>query len=145
MFEQDDSKILVLNGNKCMYVKKSTECPASYFFDFATNDCQTCDITCVECSDYRESSCLKCNDRRPYLQEGLCVDECDLGFYLDKKLKKCIRCGPNCQICEEDRNQCKACKIGFSLDDKKKCQIDVLYGNLISTLNLSTVRFFIAI
>lgn len=111
-------------------MKKTSECPESFYYNSETNECETCDITCTECSDNLESSCIKCNARRPYLQEGRCVSECESGFYLEESLSKCLRCDVDCEMCETNQNTCRVCRAGYKLnEDNNLCEISVLYGN----------------
>ncbi|NXU54362.1 FRAS1 protein, partial [Turnix velox] len=64
--------------------------------------CQTveCHPDCLSCSQSSEH-CDACRDTRRWLQDGRCVEMCELGFYQD---------GDNCSACNET---CSSCTNGF--------------------------------
>lgn len=126
-FDYDD-KILALKDNRCVFVNKTGECPTSTYFDFDKSQCELCDIGCLECSGWGEASCLRCDERRPYLQEGRCVSECERGFYLESSVNKCVRCGPDCDECQLNENKCRTCEPGFVLVPGNICRDRVFYG-----------------
>ena len=125
--DESDDRILALKLNSCVFVAKSSECDQAMFYDVGSGDCRFCDITCEECSGRGEYSCLKCAQRRPYIQDGRCVDKCSDGYYLSAELSRCLRCGPDCQECDEAK--CRVCQDGFVLNGDQQCERKLFYGS----------------
>ncbi len=107
------------------------KCEKNMFFDQDTNQCQFCDISCLECIS--STNCSKCNNRRHYIENGLCTEKCSDGSYalsmIDNNINRCIRCNSNCKTCENDSNNCSSCHQGFELNNKNECVSIVFNGN----------------
>lgn len=55
-------------------------------------------VICAGCEEYH------------FLHEGLCVLECPERFYEDKEQGECLRCHPDCALCDgPSSNDCDAC------------------------------------
>ncbi|CAF0745501.1 unnamed protein product [Brachionus calyciflorus] len=114
---------VVYKNNYCVINKKNNECDLGEYFDASSTECKRCDLTCSECKSNTAESCLSCSDsRRPFLNEGQCVTNCENGFYLNSTLQRCFKCSDNCKTCKSDANECIECKIGFKLNDKNLCE-----------------------
>lgn len=113
----EEGKALILKYNRCLFESTSFECENGTFFDFNTNECQYCDLTCLECTS--DNNCIKCSERKPLLQLGMCVQECDDGFFLDESSKNCFKCASNCVKCSKDK--CLTCAVGYQLINNKYC------------------------
>ena len=88
------------------YIKEdSYECISShedgYFIsNYITGILSKCHSDCKTCSQkYNEFStnCDSCNNESLYLQDGNCVSNCSIGYYLDEKI--CKKCHENCHSC----------------------------------------------
>lgn len=101
------------------------------YYNERYNKCQDCDIGCIECDSSTINGCLKCSDRRHYLQDGICVSSCTDGYYLETGLndnRRCIKCNSNCHTCLNNSNYCLKCKHGFKLTEKNECKEYILRG-----------------
>ncbi|KAL4468534.1 hypothetical protein ABPG74_005037 [Tetrahymena malaccensis] len=95
------TKILQCSGctNNNGYEEIKNDCDSS---------CQNCQIPqcpegCETCLPTDSSMCLKC----------------EVGFYLDGG--KCSQCQQNCEICDNNGNDCKKCIENYNFDSKSQC------------------------
>jgi len=78
-------------GKDCL-----VDCPQGYYKNFITNECQGCDLSCLECKANLVNDCIKCNENLGFkLNNGLCLKEtgiskivCPIGFIEIEK--KCL-------------------------------------------------------
>lgn len=55
-------------------------------------------VLCAGCEEYH------------FLHEGLCVLDCPERFFEDKEQRECLRCHPDCALCDgPNSNDCDAC------------------------------------
>jgi len=85
-------------GKECL-----VDCPQGFYKNFITNQCQICDLSCLECVGNLVNDCIKCNEIEGLkLNNGLCIKDsqsikllCPLGFIeIDKNCiayKTCIQ------------------------------------------------------
>ena len=116
----------ILKNNACI-LKKNEDCESGMFYDTESDQCQMCDVSCLECSSFSSKSCLACPQQRPYLKYGECVARCGDGYYLNKKTNQCFKCKDGCKLCVE-QDKCGECKSGFSLNENNECVQTILNG-----------------
>jgi proprotein convertase subtilisin/kexin type 5 len=103
-------------------------CESSTYFDETTNECKPCDVTCLECTGPYLDNCIKCPNKRPYLQSNKCVRSCSEGYYSNETALRCFQCNSNCEKCEHNSANCLSCKQGYTLKDNS-CSMIIQYGN----------------
>lgn len=87
------------------------QCATSRFFNRATNRCDLCDSTCLQCSG-RADICTKCGvGDHLYLDQdqNRCLIECEAGWLEDSSKNLCIPCNENCRTCEKKVTSCTSC------------------------------------
>lgn len=80
--------------------------------------------------------CIKCPDKRPYLQANKCVRSCSDGYYLNETALRCFECNSNCEKCIYNSTYCLSCKSGYTINFKSKdnfCSMVIQYGNFHDT------------
>ncbi|KAG7490700.1 proprotein convertase subtilisin/kexin type 5 isoform X1 [Solea senegalensis] len=93
-------------------------CPLGTFANKVSNQCQDCSKGCVTCQDAQQ--CLRCRSGL-YLQNGLCVTQCQRGFHQDGN---CQPCAPECASCQQSAAHCLSCEEHYFLLDhscKSRC------------------------
>ncbi|KAJ8402031.1 hypothetical protein AAFF_G00372660 [Aldrovandia affinis] len=83
------------------------KCPAGRFGSGASGRCELCPHACAQCVD--QGQCLRCHSghRNPlYLQNGLCVHECERGYPTGHMCQSCV---PECVSCEGNATHCLSC------------------------------------
>ena len=80
---------------------KST-CPKGFFAKGSA--CAQCNSSCSTCKDAADS-CVTCAPGY-YKKNFTCVQDCGIGYYLDKV---CKPCDPGCADCEVTANNCTSC------------------------------------
>ena len=119
---------MIVKNNHCVIESQTVECDSGMYFDVAEKTCRFCDISCSECTTSEFDKCINCTARRPFLLEGKCVSHCEPGYYLDKFLKRCLKCSSNCLTCEMMAKKCLTCADGFKLSDANECLNNIIYG-----------------
>uniref|UniRef100_A0AAQ6A3W1 Proprotein convertase subtilisin/kexin type 5a n=1 Tax=Amphiprion ocellaris TaxID=80972 RepID=A0AAQ6A3W1_AMPOC len=96
-----------------------SECPKGFWGD--RRRCKRCYSSCESCSGSRSDQCTSCQPGHHltegtntctyhFLLEGLCVLDCPEGFFEDKERGECLRCHPDCALCDgPNSNDCDAC------------------------------------
>ncbi|XP_044031068.1 proprotein convertase subtilisin/kexin type 5 [Siniperca chuatsi] len=91
---------LLLHKHQCV-----EECPPAH--TLRDRECQHCPSACQECNPLGQ--CTGCEEYH-FLHEGLCVLDCPKRFFEDKEQRECLRCHPNCALCDgPNNNDCDAC------------------------------------
>ena len=102
-----DTNCLLCNGNtpeQCLQCNPNTFmfngkckkfCDDGYYPQ--NQQCYPCSGNCTRCdSSY---NCYSCKNGMK-IQQGMCVDNCSLGYYYDQTSNTCYKCDdPNCQAC----------------------------------------------
>ena len=93
-----------------------------------------CHPNCIQCTsfseNYTEQNCLSCKNEKHVLENGNCVDNCSIGFFLEGK--NCKKCDISCKTCNKNKNMCTECEDGKYLDKSseihtcKKCSENCL-------------------
>ncbi|KAM9742841.1 proprotein convertase subtilisin/kexin type 5b isoform 1-T1 [Menidia menidia] len=102
-----------------------SHCPSGTFGNKTSGKCEDCLKGCVICQDAKV--CQQCGHGL-YLQEGVCVVECQRAFPKDGV---CQPCAPECESCMESPSHCLSCEKPLLLWDhscKSKCPKGY-YGN----------------
>ncbi|XP_068561703.1 proprotein convertase subtilisin/kexin type 5 [Cebidichthys violaceus] len=91
---------LLLHKHQCV-----DECPPAHTAH--DRECQHCPSVCRECNPLGQ--CTGCEEYH-FLHEGLCVLDCPERFFEDKEQRECLRCHPDCALCDGPNvNDCDAC------------------------------------
>nr|XP_040052772.1 proprotein convertase subtilisin/kexin type 5 isoform X2 [Gasterosteus aculeatus aculeatus] len=91
---------LLLHEHRC-----AEECPPAH--TLLDGECQRCPRACQECGPL--GHCTGCEEYH-FLHEGLCVPDCPERFFEDKERRECLRCHPDCALCDGPKaNDCDAC------------------------------------
>ncbi|XP_067430805.1 proprotein convertase subtilisin/kexin type 5 [Thunnus thynnus] len=91
---------LLLHKHQCV-----EECPPAH--TVRDMECQHCPTACQECNPL--GHCTGCEEYH-FLHEGLCVLDCPERFFEDKEERECLRCHPDCELCDgPNNNDCDAC------------------------------------
>lgn len=95
----------------------SKVCNCSIGFYLLEGKCQTCDSSCVTCSNGSLSGCLTCSNfavlKGP--PPNNCV--CPVGSYMPTYALNCLLCHENCKTCfDSSSDACLSCKEQASLD-----------------------------
>uniref|UniRef100_A0AAQ5YY62 SPC3 n=1 Tax=Amphiprion ocellaris TaxID=80972 RepID=A0AAQ5YY62_AMPOC len=91
---------LLLHKHQCV-----EECPPAH--TVRDGECHRCPLVCQECNPLEQ--CTGCEEYH-FLLEGLCVLDCPEGFFEDKERGECLRCHPDCALCDgPNSNDCDAC------------------------------------
>uniref|UniRef100_A0A4W6C5K8 Proprotein convertase subtilisin/kexin type 5a n=1 Tax=Lates calcarifer TaxID=8187 RepID=A0A4W6C5K8_LATCA len=89
---------LLLHKHQCV-----VECPPAH--TVRDGECQHCPSACQECTGL----CAGCEEYH-FLHEGLCVLDCPERFFEDKERGECLRCHPDCTLCDgPNNNDCDDC------------------------------------
>ena len=86
-------------------LRQCKECKPKFGISFANGNC-------TDCNELK-SNCIKCVETRYF--NGLCCQECRLGFFVNKNLD-CQSCPPKCDKCT-NRTHCVQCQHGYKLND----------------------------
>ncbi|KAG7223418.1 hypothetical protein INR49_015521 [Caranx melampygus] len=81
-----------------------SHCPSGTFANKVSSQCEGCSQGCVLCQDTKQ--CHHCRSEL-YLQNGVCVLDCERGFPQDGK---CEPCAPECTSCTETPSHCLSCE-----------------------------------
>ncbi|KAL4476576.1 hypothetical protein ABPG74_010309 [Tetrahymena malaccensis] len=109
----DQCKVpLIFKGQDCV-----EKCPEGFQHNKQKNECAQCKQNCLDCD--QNSQCTRC--KSDYLiQEGLCVSNCEKGYF--KQDKYCLKCNSNCLSCDTSEEFCQECNQNYTLDkQRKKC------------------------
>ena len=120
-----------MKNNVCL-PKNYSVCDKNTYYNENNKKCENCDIGCIECEYFNLDSCLKCSKRRPYLQDGICINKCSEGYFIESKSnenERCFKCDSNCYSCVNHSRNCTSCKNGFKLNEKNECKQILLNGN----------------
>ncbi|KAG8011985.1 Proprotein convertase subtilisin/kexin type 5 [Nibea albiflora] len=86
-----------------------TRCPHGTFANKSSNKCDGCSKGCVACQDAQQ--CQGCRSGL-YLENGVCVVECQRGFPQDGV---CQPCAPECTSCKGNSSHCLSCETQYLL------------------------------
>ncbi|XP_024861243.1 proprotein convertase subtilisin/kexin type 5 [Kryptolebias marmoratus] len=78
-------------------------CPSGTFGNKTSGQCEECLTGCIMCQEAQV--CQGCHEGL-YLQDGVCVKECQRGF---PQGELCHPCAPKCGSCEESPSRCLSC------------------------------------
>jgi len=98
-----------------LYDGSCGSCPSGYWPNDATNTCDPCDGTCLECTAGTNYDCTLCDlSNGWYLQDdGQCVKPCASTHYGDVSTGKCKNCDPSCETCTDKYEySCTSCPAG---------------------------------
>jgi len=101
----DCSKCVGDENEKWSRVLGSCYCPAEYYDDGESDNCQPCAYRCITCIN-TASECETCAESRTPKPECDCVD----GYYDDGVNAVCPPCGYKCDTCEDSAFHCNICK-----------------------------------
>ncbi|KAL6456780.1 hypothetical protein MHYP_G00353240 [Metynnis hypsauchen] len=102
-----DGMFLVAEKQTCV-----SSCPAGTYGNKTSGHCEDCLLGCVLCQEAHR--CLKCRADKVqlYLQNGLCVTECQRGYPNDGE---CRSCAEGCASCEDSADHCLSCDKQYIL------------------------------
>ncbi|KAL7884219.1 hypothetical protein AOLI_G00069890 [Acnodon oligacanthus] len=102
-----DGMFLVAEKQTCV-----SSCPAGTYGNKTSGHCEDCLLGCVLCQEAHR--CLKCRADKAqlYLQNGLCVTECQRGYPNDGE---CRSCTEGCASCEDSADHCLSCDKQYIL------------------------------
>ncbi|XP_063753552.1 proprotein convertase subtilisin/kexin type 5-like [Eleginops maclovinus] len=86
-----------------------SRCPAGTFSNKASSQCEDCLTGCVTCQDAKQ--CQRCS-RGLFLQNGVCVADCQRGF---PQGAVCQPCATECASCRGNSSHCLSCEEQFLL------------------------------
>ena len=98
---------LILYDFKC-----SPDCPERTYKE--AFQCFPCDDKCKTCKENSGSHCTSCfggYSNYPFLYGNTCVDECEYGFYGNRRDADCQTCVDPCETCAEESWRCTSCKM----------------------------------
>ncbi|CAD8173047.1 unnamed protein product [Paramecium pentaurelia] len=123
-------------------------CPCKETYFDLNGDCTPCISNCKYC--FNAISCIKCQDGL-YLQEGICVQQCDQLYYISRdsncvycNINNCIECNINgiCDQCQQNyllyKNQCysQQCNQGqYTIDNENCLNCDASCYNCLNQAN----------
>ncbi|XP_056146386.1 proprotein convertase subtilisin/kexin type 5-like [Lampris incognitus] len=111
----------------------ANKCSPQHYADLA-GECHPCHRYCHQCTGPGKTYCLSCN-RKHFLLNGTCMDECPTGYYQDKTEQKCETCHPTCLSCMgKHSHECLSCKSHLFREGKdcvETCKPSH-YGNVAS-------------
>uniref|UniRef100_A0A8D3C3B0 Proprotein convertase subtilisin/kexin type 5b n=1 Tax=Scophthalmus maximus TaxID=52904 RepID=A0A8D3C3B0_SCOMX len=81
-----------------------SRCPPGTFANKTSGQCEDCSEGCVTCQDTQQ--CHRCRSGL-YLQNGVCVVECQSGF---PQGGACQPCAPECASCHGNSSHCLSCE-----------------------------------
>uniref|UniRef100_A0AAR2IXQ3 P/Homo B domain-containing protein n=1 Tax=Pygocentrus nattereri TaxID=42514 RepID=A0AAR2IXQ3_PYGNA len=89
-----------------------SSCPAGAYGNKTSGHCEDCLPGCALCQEAHR--CLKCraDQAQLYLQNGLCVTECQRGYPNDGE---CRSCAEGCASCEDGADHCLSCDQQYLL------------------------------
>ncbi|CAF0857724.1 unnamed protein product [Didymodactylos carnosus] len=80
--------------------------------------CLPCHTNCATCRSSSETSCISCKVDKYLVHDTMtCIQTCPEAYYIDKKLRKCVRCKSDCLSCDNEPSQCTSCSDGYTLKD----------------------------
>uniref|UniRef100_A0AAR2J930 P/Homo B domain-containing protein n=1 Tax=Pygocentrus nattereri TaxID=42514 RepID=A0AAR2J930_PYGNA len=102
-----DGMFLVAEKQTCV-----SSCPAGAYGNKTSGHCEDCLPGCALCQEAHR--CLKCraDQAQLYLQNGLCVTECQRGYPNDGE---CRSCAEGCASCEDGADHCLSCDQQYLL------------------------------
>ncbi|XP_029295190.1 proprotein convertase subtilisin/kexin type 5-like [Cottoperca gobio] len=98
-----------------------SRCPAGTFANKMSSQCENCLKGCITCQDAKQ--CQRCRSGL-YLQDGVCVVDCQRGF---PQGGLCNPCAPECASCQGNSSHCLSCEKQFLLLDHS-CRSHCLEG-----------------
>ncbi|XP_042636544.1 proprotein convertase subtilisin/kexin type 5 [Orycteropus afer afer] len=102
-----------LNNDMC-----HQSCPSGFYED--ARQCVPCHEDCHECSGPSADECDLCADASLVLYDGLCLDECPAGTYLERETNNCKDCHKTCKTCISS-GTCKTCQEGLRKNTHGSC------------------------
>ncbi len=135
-----------LYKNQCIKV-----CPKGTRSSFITiegiisNVCIDCPVGCSECN---EKQCIRCDyEGGFYMQNGVCVKECHIGYSLEvfekDKVKNgiCVKCpGDNCKECSKDVCfKCAQDSFEYIINEKLNCLTSCHEGTFMDKVQMKCV------
>ena len=95
--------------------------------DESKTRCNKCFENCRTCRDTGEFNCTSCKPNHDFdYFDNTCKKKCVLHEYYNYSIGLCMRCPPNCIVCESSTS-CTLCKVGTKLI-KNKCRKGCLPG-----------------
>ncbi|CAM4806457.1 unnamed protein product [Rotaria magnacalcarata] len=93
-------------------------CPEGSYSSATDKSCYPCHPQCGSCSNASENSCVSCKIGFFLIHDTmLCVESCPSNYYIDRKLRKCVRCKSDCTSCDTNSYVCSSCPNGYALKD----------------------------
>lgn len=115
--ESCDIGTYLQNSSDNTVIQCLNSCPSGTFKNSTSNSCQSCDISCKECSNSEKNGCIKCES--PYFLSNspgpsTCSLNCGEGTYKEESLNECKKCNSICKTCSDSQN-CESCSNGSYL------------------------------
>uniref|UniRef100_A0A8C7J2L3 Fraser extracellular matrix complex subunit 1 n=1 Tax=Oncorhynchus kisutch TaxID=8019 RepID=A0A8C7J2L3_ONCKI len=99
---------LLLNNRQCV-----ATCEPGSYKDHT--QCLRCHASCSVCSGPSQQDCVWCSDPSHLLRDGLCVPDCDQGYYTQQGTS----CDSSCSSCYPDNPKCTSCPQGSAMHHGK--------------------------
>uniref|UniRef100_A0A673XCZ9 Fraser extracellular matrix complex subunit 1 n=1 Tax=Salmo trutta TaxID=8032 RepID=A0A673XCZ9_SALTR len=99
---------LLLNNRQCV-----ATCEPGSYKDHT--QCLSCHASCSVCSGPSQQDCVWCSDPSHLLRDGLCVPDCDPGYYTQQGTS----CDSSCATCYPDNPKCTSCPQGSAMHHGK--------------------------
>ncbi|KAM4616792.1 proprotein convertase subtilisin/kexin type 5-like [Polymixia lowei] len=113
-FMAEKENCLTCQSGRFLTARQSclSSCPLGTFANRTSGQCEDCLPGCVVCKDAQR--CQRCDSwhTKHYLQDGVCVVECQRGF---PQHGACQPCAPECASCRGNASHCLSCASQYLL------------------------------
>ncbi|KAI4878135.1 hypothetical protein NFI96_007718 [Prochilodus magdalenae] len=96
-----NSMFLVAEKQICV-----SSCPAGTYGNGTSGHCEDCLPGCILCQEAHNCQKCRADEVQLYLQNGLCVVECQRGY---PSGGECVSCAEGCASCDESAEHCLSC------------------------------------